>query len=895
RIDDNTVKVAGTIEQLRQAGGQSKTALLSAGDNISASLFASAIQDDKPTIDVLNALDLRASAVGNHEFDRGLADLTGRVNQLANFPYLAANVYAKGTTDNLPELPASTVLNIDGVRVGVIGAVTQETPTLVSPGGVATIDFGDTVAAVNREASRLKSSNLADVIVAEYHDGAAQTSSLAAATANSAPFDAIVNLSSADVDVIMTGHTHLAYAWDGPIPGQPGRTRPILQTGSYGANIGKVTLTVDKTNMSVLSYTVDNIARTQVTDAELVSTYPRVAQVQTIVDAALTHAQAIGSQTVGQVSGDITTAHTGSFVGGVWTGGSRDNRGEASALGTLVGNALRDTLANLPQGAQLGLVNPGGLRAELLYGTNGDITFAQANAVLPFNNTLSVVTLTGQQLVRVLEQQWQRDAAGNVPSRPYLQLGLSDNVTYTFDESDDPAHPGAKIGHILSVYINGQLVDPNAEYRVGTFSFMAEGGDNFWEMANAVKITDTGLLDWQGWVDYLRDVSQAGPIRPNFARTGVQVSGIPTQGATPGSTVNLTVSRLNTPSLGSQEVTSVNAQLAGVDLGDFPVVNGVAQLSLPIPSAASDQLDLLITANVNATVARLPVPVAAPASADDLRFLGILVSMYDVFDATPSRWTPSTYDPFHQAMLEARAALANPTVSAAVVTDLNTRLTVLAQGLVEAVDTSLLAGLITAAQAILDNRNNYVSTNLSALEAAVAQAQSVLANASTQIQVDQAVQALLDVMVRVHKLGDKTLLRALVAMVRSWDENRFTPSTWAPVAAALAVADAALADANASEFVVEDATAGIETAVAGLVLRSAKAGLASAITVARSILANAALYVPSTLVGLDAAVDAAQLVYDNVEASQEAVTAAQTQLIIQIAKAKLRNTTQSPL
>lgn len=142
RIDSNTTKWATTIEQNRDAN----TLLLSAGDNIGASLFASAYNDDKPTIDVLNALEVGASAVGNHEFDKGFAWFKshvvdggatapdGTAYPKAAFPHLGANVVdANGN----PVLPASTQLTLNGANVCVIGAVTQETPTLVSPGGVA--------------------------------------------------------------------------------------------------------------------------------------------------------------------------------------------------------------------------------------------------------------------------------------------------------------------------------------------------------------------------------------------------------------------------------------------------------------------------------------------------------------------------------------------------------------------------------------------------------------------------------------------------------------------------------------------------------------------------------------------------------------------------------------
>lgn len=126
---------------------------------------------------MLNALGLKASAVGNHEFDQGYGDLVDRVmadGTNAAWPYLGANVYQKGT--KTPALDEYTILDVDGVKVAVVGAITQETPTLVSPAGIADLDFGDPVEAVNRVAAQLtdgdESNGEADVIVAEYHEGA---------------------------------------------------------------------------------------------------------------------------------------------------------------------------------------------------------------------------------------------------------------------------------------------------------------------------------------------------------------------------------------------------------------------------------------------------------------------------------------------------------------------------------------------------------------------------------------------------------------------------------------------------------------------------------------------------------------------------------------------------
>ena len=215
RIDENTVKFAGTVETLRAEYGDDATLFLSDGDNIGASLFASASQQDTPTLDVLNALDLHASAVGNHEFDQGYADLIGRVADTADFDYLGANVYKAGTEQ--PALDEYLLTEVQGVTVGIIGTVTEETPALVSPNGIVTLSFGDPVAAVNRVATQLTDGDPdngeADVIVAEYHEGASAgtvenaTLEQELALADSA-FARIVTKTSAAVDAIFTGHTH---------------------------------------------------------------------------------------------------------------------------------------------------------------------------------------------------------------------------------------------------------------------------------------------------------------------------------------------------------------------------------------------------------------------------------------------------------------------------------------------------------------------------------------------------------------------------------------------------------------------------------------------------------------------------------------------------------------
>lgn len=618
RINASTVKWAGTVEQLTEQGGADKTLLIGAGDLIGASEFASASQNDQPTIDMFNALGLDASAVGNHEFDQGWHDLRDRVigtpdHRNAQWDYLGANVYAKGTTD--PVLPEYATFSVEGVKVAVIGAVTEETTSLVSPGGIGEIDFGNPVIAVNRVAAKLSDGNAAngeaDVIVASFHAGATQGvgSSYAAEVARGGEFAQMANLDPA-VDVIFNGHTHQAYAWDAPVPGSPGRTRPIIQTGQYGDNVGQVQLTVDPSTGVVSAYTVRNVARTTVDDAALVAQYPRVGQVKTIVDAALARATTVGDQPVGSITGDVTTAFSGgSYVGGKYAGGTRDDRASESTLGDLVATALRDGLPADAGSADLGIVNPGGLRADLRYAgdtasnaanTDGVVTYAEANAVLPFVNNIWTVKLTGAQLKAVLEQQWQPDGA----SRPFLALGLSDNVRVT----QDPTKPRGS--RITSVVVDDAPLDPTRVYTVSTFSFLGTGGDNFTAFTQGTS-ADTGLVDRDLWISYLR--SHAG-ISPDFARQQVVGSGIPAS-VRAGDPVAFSLSKLDLTSLGSPANQSVTAYVRTPEksykVGTYDVSNGAASISFTVPDRVEGEATVSVVAAPSTTVVGLPITALA--------------------------------------------------------------------------------------------------------------------------------------------------------------------------------------------------------------------------------------------------------------------------------------------
>lgn len=609
RIDTNTVLFAGTIEKLRAAAAPGATAFLSAGDNVGASLFASSVARDQPTIDVLNTLEVKASAVGNHEFDGGWADLRDRIAADGNtkFPYLGANVYRKGTSE--PALPEFTVLEMSGINVAIIGTVTQEVPSLVTPAGITELEFGDPVDAINRVAARIKAEHLADVIVVENHDGAGSGTpdgaTLEQEVAAGGPFAKLVTETSADVDAIFNGHTHKEYAWDAPVPGVPGKTRPIVQTGNYGENIGQIQLTVDTTTKAVTGYTAGNVKRTTDAAADLVAAYPRVAAVDGIVRKALADAAEIGNQPVGRVTADITTAFTPATD---TTPAKRDDRASESTLGNLVADSLVDAL-KAPElgGAEIGVVNPGGLRNELYFAPDGTITYAEANSVLPFVNNLWTTSLSGAQFKTLLEQQWQTNTDGSVPSRAYQQLGLSRNVNYTYDAAR------AAGDRITSIRVNGEPVDSAKSYRIGTFSFLATGGDNFRIFKDGTGTDDSGLVDRDAWIKYLKDHN---PVSPDFARRTVSVVNTTPAAVKGGDAMTLEVAKLDLTSLGSpanKSLTAVFTDAAGTStpLGTVPVASGAANVNFAVPAkAAAGAGTLTLTAAESGTVVKAAVQVA---------------------------------------------------------------------------------------------------------------------------------------------------------------------------------------------------------------------------------------------------------------------------------------------
>ncbi|MGW8481833.1 ExeM/NucH family extracellular endonuclease [Microbacterium sp. NPDC055903] len=584
--------LAGAVQQVREANPN--TIFAAAGDLIGASTFTSFIQDDNPTIDALNAAGLDVSAAGNHEFDQGWDDLEGRVQDRADWEYISANVFLTETGE--PALAPAWVKELDGVKVGFIGAVTEELDSLVSPDGIADLEVRSIVDSVNDVAADLTDGDAAngeaDVLILLVHEGATGTD-VASITPESALGEVVEGVDDS-ISAIVSAHTHLAY--NHVIDG-----RPVVSAGQYGENFGLMNLQVDPETKELLSITNEIKPLTQGGTA----LYPAVPEVAQIVADAKAEADVLGAEKVGEITADFNRARQ--------TNGS-ENRGGESTIGNFVADVQKWST-----GADIALMNPGGIRANLAYaGTgatdpDGNVTFREAATVQPFANTLVTLELTGAQLKSVLEEQWQPDGA----SRPFLKLGVSDGLVYTYD-------PDAARGErITSITLDGTAIDPDATYLVAANSFLAAGGDNFATLAEGANKADTGKVDLASMVDWF---DANGTATPDLAQraVGVTLSAADADGYTAGDQVTIDLSSLSF-SAGEANGAEVSVSLGDAELASGAIDNAIvdttdevgrASLSFTVPDGVYGEQSLTVAAAATGTAVQVPFTIAGEEPAE---------------------------------------------------------------------------------------------------------------------------------------------------------------------------------------------------------------------------------------------------------------------------------------
>ncbi|MER0243757.1 bifunctional metallophosphatase/5'-nucleotidase [Streptomyces sp. HSW2009] len=518
-LPDGTTKAtpAGGVEylatSLRKARqGQRYSVTAAAGDMIGASPLLSGLFHDEPSIEAMNKLGLDVSSVGNHEFDEGIKELTriqnggchpkdgcyedGKRFRGADFPYLAANVTSEKT--GKPVLKPYTVWKHKGVRIGFIGVTLEGTPDVVTAEGVKGLKFHDEVETINKYTKELNRQGVKAIVALVHEGGLPASSSYNYDCDSPGPGDgisgSIVDIAknvSPQVDALVTGHTHQAYACT--IPDPNGVPRTVTSAASFGRLYTDTTLTYDR-------HTRD-IVRTSVESANhVVHREQRAAKdMRALIKRWNKLAAPIANRPVGYISADIQ---------------GRGLNAYETPLGDLISDAQLAGLAPADKGgAQVAFMNPGGIRADLAYkaaGTEGDgvVTYGEAFTVQPFTNMTNVLDLTGEQLLTVLRQQ----VSGVNEKQPRV-LQVSKGLTYTLDLTK----AGADRIATDSVRLNGQPIDGTKTYRVAVNEFLAGGGDGFPVFKDG-KNKLVGPSDLDVFTAYLEANSKPGaPLVPSKA------------------------------------------------------------------------------------------------------------------------------------------------------------------------------------------------------------------------------------------------------------------------------------------------------------------------------------------------------------------------------------------
>ena len=418
--------------------------VVSAGDLIGASPLVSGLFHDEPAIEAMALMGLDINAVGNHELDEGPEELlrmkaggchpqdgcqgsqpfTG-----APFTFLAANVI---DGEGAPLFPPYEIRKLDGVEVAFIGLTTLKTPSYLPPGVSGQLEFLDEAETVNRLLPEIRGQGVEAIVVIVHEGGLAGGGPDGCEGLKGRIVDIAERLDPA-VDGVISGHTHRAY--NCKVAG-----KIVTSGGCFGRLVTDIRLEVDRASGHVVSASAKNVIVTRD-----VAPDPKVqALVERYVAKAAPHTQRV----VGELRGKLTRRT--SFAG-------------ESTLGNLIADAqLFATRAPDAGGAQVALMNSGGIRTDL---EAGPVTYGALFGAQPFGNALVTVTLTGAELLALLEEQW-----GHGDSARLLQV--SHNLGYTWRAS---APVGAKIVP-GSLMIDGAPVQPDTPYRVTVNAYLAERG-----------------------------------------------------------------------------------------------------------------------------------------------------------------------------------------------------------------------------------------------------------------------------------------------------------------------------------------------------------------------------------------------------------------------------------
>lgn len=481
------------IAQLRneyEAEG-AEVILVDAGDFSQGTTYVSTSKGFD-AITMMNAAGYDVATLGNHEFDYGYAQLKSNLEK-AEFQVICADVFDEsGNTI----YPAYTIITTgSGMKIAFIGFETPEAQTKANPALIKGLTFlaEDELYAVAQENIDKVKAEGADLVIALSHLGV---------DAESEPNRSVdLYAHTTGFDFIIDGHSHTVMT-----EGENGE--PIQSTGTAFANIGVIvidneTKTIEENFLRSVSHDDDGTTVYDITNDIAVSGYA-----QEIMD---------------RVNGEYNIVFAESLVD---LNGERDpgNRTEETNLGDLVSDAIMWTVLkdegslSVDTANAVAIVNGGGIRASI---NSGSITKKDVNTVLPFGNTITVVYVTGAELLEALEASTYctPTAVGGFPQVAGIEFTVDTTKAYDSNAETYPAstyYGPASINRVTINSVNGREFDENATYAVITNDFMAAGGDTYYAFASSENKFDTGIPLDEAVMAYITD-SLGGVVGEDYA------------------------------------------------------------------------------------------------------------------------------------------------------------------------------------------------------------------------------------------------------------------------------------------------------------------------------------------------------------------------------------------
>ena len=435
------------------------TIIVSAGDNYQGSAMSNLLYGE-PISAMLKEAGVELSAVGNHEFDWGIE----RIRKWAedgNLTFVCANIYDKRTDEPVDWAEPYVIIEREGTNIGFIGLATPETAYKTLKENVENYEFKDPLVSLERWVSVVKYKG-ADIIIALTHLGSTQDK--AGNIAGEA-----TDLSKVEgVDAVISAHIHELVS--GIV-----NDKPIVQAMYNGRAIAKLVFTLDEDNKLISAVpSVDVLYERE----DTLKDDPNMLAIFQKYDADL-------EPVLGRVLGETTVEL------------DHDRWAGPSLLGEWSCQVMQDKV-----GAQIAMTNGGGLRTPI---PAGKITAGKLYEVLPFDNTLYILKITGADVKANIEHGIMNEDVG------WIQIS---GVKVIYDKD---AEPGNRISSM--VLADGTPVEMDKYYTVVTNDFMATGGDNY-DFSRAVETEDTFLPVRDALMEAVEKAGTVSPVRQNWLAEG---------------------------------------------------------------------------------------------------------------------------------------------------------------------------------------------------------------------------------------------------------------------------------------------------------------------------------------------------------------------------------------